>query len=55
MPGLTLHDEAHLSALWDRASQLAGTDFHLNPLEAFIFGGAVIRTRPAEAAFRWLV
>ncbi len=41
-PGLTLHDKAHLSALWDRASQLCGDNYHLNPLEAFVFGGAVL-------------
>ena len=42
LPGLTLHDEAHLTALWDRASQLTGPRYQINPLEAFIFGGAVL-------------
>jgi hypothetical protein len=42
LPGLTLHDEAHLSALWDRAGQLIGSDYPINPLEAFIFGGAIL-------------
>lgn len=42
LPGLTLHDESHLSALWDRASQLTGQHYQINPLEAFVFGGAVL-------------
>ena len=42
LPGLTLHDEAHFTALWGRASQLAGPRYNINPLEVFIFGGAVL-------------
>lgn len=42
LPGLTLHDEAHLNAIWDRASQLTGDAYPINPLEAFVFGGAVL-------------
>jgi Histidine kinase-, DNA gyrase B-, and HSP90-like ATPase len=42
LPGLTLHDDKHLAALWDRASQLTGKDYKINPLEAFVFGGAVL-------------
>ncbi len=42
LPGLTLHDEAHLAALWDRADQLTGHGYKINPLEAFVFGGAVL-------------
>ena len=42
LPNLTLHDEAHLAALWDRASQLTGANYDINPLEAFIFGGAIL-------------
>jgi hypothetical protein len=42
LPGLTLHDEEHLAALWDRASQLTGPDYQINPLEAFVFGAAVL-------------
>ena len=41
-PDFTLHDENHLSALWDRASQLLGQPHDFNPLETFIFGGAVL-------------
>ena len=41
MPSLTDHSVNHLDALWDVASMLAdGISF--NPLEAFVFGGAVL-------------
>ena len=42
LPGLTIHDISHLDALWDVASIVAGRDFPLNPLEAYIFGAAVL-------------
>ena len=42
LPSLTLHDERHLAALWDRASQLIDENCPINPLEAFVFGGAVL-------------
>jgi hypothetical protein len=42
VPDLTLHDKRHLAALWDRASQLTGPGYPINPLEAFVFGGAVL-------------
>ncbi len=42
LPELTLHDEAHLAALWDCASLLTGDRYSINPLEAFVFGGAVL-------------
>jgi len=42
LPGLTIHDETHLDALWDTADLVAGPGYPLNPLEAFIFGGAVL-------------
>ena len=42
VPGLTLHDEAHFDALWDRADQIAGPDLVLTPLEIFIFGAAIL-------------
>jgi hypothetical protein len=41
-PPLTLHDERHLTALWDRASQLTNEKYPINALEAFAFGGAVL-------------
>ena len=39
---LTIHDISHLDALWDVASIVAGRDFPFNPLEAYIFGAAVL-------------
>jgi hypothetical protein len=42
LPGLTLHDERHFEALWRRADQIAGCQYHLNPLELFVFGGSIL-------------
>ena len=42
LPELTIHDISHLDALWEVASTVAGTDFHLNPIEAYVFGAAVL-------------
>ena len=42
LPGLTLHDVSHLDALWDVADVIAGVEFVLNPLEAYVFGCAVL-------------
>ena len=42
LPGLTIHDISHLDALWDVAHIIAGDDFPLNPLEAYVFGCAVL-------------
>lgn len=42
LPGLTLHDITHLDALWETASLIAGDNYPLNPLEAFVFGSAVL-------------
>ena len=42
LPGLTIHDISHLDALWEVASTVAGHDFPLNPLEAYVFGAAVL-------------
>lgn len=42
LPGLTQHDISHLDALWDVASLIVGDDFPINPLEAFILGGAIL-------------
>ena len=41
LPFLTNHDTSHLDALWEIASIVVGSDFPLNPLEAYIFGAAV--------------
>ncbi|MED7819738.1 MULTISPECIES: HD domain-containing protein [unclassified Francisella] len=42
LPGLTQHDISHLDALWEVADIICGDDYPLNPLEAFVFGGAVL-------------
>lgn len=42
LPNLTLHDERHFEALWQRADMIAGPDYPLNPLELFVFGGAIL-------------
>ena len=42
LPDLTLHDISHLDALWDVASIVAGPEFQLNPLEAYVFGASVL-------------
>ena len=42
LPNLTLHDEDHLRAVLDRIDQLAGPNYDLNPLEAFVLGAAVV-------------
>ena len=42
LPHLTIHDITHLDALWEVADIIVGDDFPLNPLEAYIFGGAVL-------------
>ena len=41
-PQLTVHDVTHLDALWETADLIAGKDYPLNPLEAFVFGGAIL-------------
>ncbi|MFX8422133.1 hypothetical protein ABTL73_20715, partial [Acinetobacter baumannii] len=38
-PQLTVHDITHLDALWDTGSIIAGQEYPLNPMEAFVFGG----------------
>ena len=42
LPGLSIHDVSHLDALWDVANTLAGPDYPLNVLEAYVFGAAVL-------------
>ena len=42
LPNLTVHDITHLDALWEVAGYIVGDDFPLNPLEAYIFGCAVL-------------
>ena len=42
LPGLTQHEISHLDALWETASIICGEDYPLNPLEAFVLGGAIL-------------
>ncbi len=42
LPQLTIHDITHLDALWEIADVIVGDDFPVNPLETFVFGGAVL-------------
>lgn len=42
VPDYTDHSIEHCDALWDTASLLTGTDFPLNPAEAFVLGGAFL-------------
>ena len=41
-PQLTVHDATHLDALWETADLIAGEGYPLNPMEAFVFGGAIL-------------
>jgi len=49
LPQLTLHDDAHFEALWERADQIAGDGYRLTPLEVFVFGGAILLHDAANA------
>jgi hypothetical protein len=42
LPGFTGHDVEHLDALWATADVIVGEDWTFNPLEAFVFGAAVL-------------
>ena len=42
LKNFTVHDITHLDALWSIASEIAGEGYSLNPIEAFVFGGAVL-------------
>jgi hypothetical protein len=42
LPGLTVHDVSHLDRLWEAASLVAGEGYPLNPMEAFVLGGAIL-------------
>lgn len=41
-PQLTIHDLTHLDALWETADMIAGDGYPLNPMEAFVLGGAIL-------------
>ena len=38
----TIHDISHLDALWEMADLILGDDYHITPLEAFVFGCSVL-------------
>jgi hypothetical protein len=42
LPDFTVHDVTHLDALWDMASIVCGSDYKLNPAEAYVLGGAFL-------------
>lgn len=42
LPDLTLHDVSHLDALWRVGSLLAGENYPINPMEAFVLGGSIL-------------
>lgn len=42
LPYFTAHDITHLDALWEIASIIAGDAYLLNPIEAFVLGGAFL-------------
>ncbi len=42
LPDYTMHDISHSDALWDMASLIAGPEIVLNPVEAFVLGGAFL-------------
>ncbi|MEO7993661.1 MAG: hypothetical protein ABI743_04615 [bacterium] len=41
-PFLTVHDVTHLDGLWVMADVICGESVSLNPIEAFVFGGAAL-------------
>ncbi|WP_228716818.1 HD domain-containing protein [Billgrantia pellis] len=42
LPGLTQHDVSHLDALWEVADLICGDSYPFNPIEAYVFGGAIL-------------
>lgn len=42
LPGLTIHDITHIDSLWDVADQIIGDKEYLNPMEAYVLGGAFL-------------
>ncbi len=42
IPNLTVHDITHLDALWETASLVAGSDFVINPAEAYVLGASIL-------------
>jgi hypothetical protein len=42
LPDLTDHGADHFNGLWHLASKITGESYILNPVEAFVFGGAIL-------------
>jgi hypothetical protein len=42
VPQLTQHEISHLDGLWEAADVIVGDEFPINPLEAYVFGAAVL-------------
>lgn len=42
LPDFTIHDASHFDELWRLVDLIAGDDFDLNPMEAFVLGGAFL-------------
>ncbi len=42
IPQLTVHDVSHLDALWRIADLIAGPEYPITPIEAFVFGASVL-------------
>lgn len=42
LPSLTVHDITHIDALWETAELIVGPSYPLNPMEAFVLGGALL-------------
>ena len=42
MPYFTVHDISHIDALWEYTDLLIGKEYELNPVEAYILGGAFL-------------
>jgi hypothetical protein len=42
MKDYTLHDLAHIDAVWEAADLILGEDFELTPTEAYVLGGAIL-------------
>lgn len=42
LPNYTVHDIEHLDALWEIASQIAGEEYPLNPVEGYVLGCAFL-------------
>ncbi|ENP7457027.1 ATP-binding protein [Vibrio fluvialis] len=42
LPDFTVHDITHIDSLWEMADIVCGDDYPLNPVEAFVLGGAFL-------------